>query len=182
MEMTVWKEGSRYLAHFREENIGEEASKGRSKIDTEIQIPQQKELSIKIHRIRTFVKEQVFYQLGFVTLFYNHALLTEHCSETSLSLSGRPSDVNICQVTLPTAHITQSHNRSTKYYHCISNQASQIPVAGTAQRLEKSELCGINSSIFLQKIFEWQGNLPMRLQMGNKPEKYQHLEILAVFV
>lgn len=116
-----------------------------------IQIPQQNPLSAARHSIRTF-----------------------------LSVSGRPSDINIWQVTLPTAQIAKSHNRSRKNYCCASDQASQIPVVGTAQKLETAELCGINSPVFLQKVFEWQGNLPMRLQMGNKPEKHQHLEILAV--
>lgn len=74
------------------------------------------------------------------------------------------------------------HNRSTRNYCCTSDQASQMPVARTAQRQEKPELCGINASIFLLKIFDWQGNLPVRLQMGNKPEKHQHLEVLAVLV
>jgi len=41
-----------------------------------------------------------------------------------------------------------------KKFCCTSNQASQTLVAETAQRLEKPELQGKNSPIFLQKIFE----------------------------
>lgn len=56
----------------------------------------------------------------------------------SLPLPGRTSDANIFQVTLPAAHLTKCHNRSTKNYCCTSNQVFLMPVAGTAQ--EKSEL------------------------------------------
>lgn len=128
-------------------------------------------------------KNGCFTNLGlwpyFITMLF---LQSTALRDVSLSLPGRPSDVNVWQLTLPTAQITKRHNRSTKNYCCTSNQASQMPVVGTAERLKKTELWGINSPIFLQKIFEWQGNVPMRLQMGNKPEKHQHLEILAVLV
>lgn len=91
MEEAGGKAGSRYQTQCREKNIREETSKtsGRPKVNAEIQIAQQKSLSIALHSIRTFVQEWVFYQFGFVTLFFNHALLTEHCSERHLSLSSR---------------------------------------------------------------------------------------------
>lgn len=87
MEEAGGREGSRYQAQCKEKNIGEEASETsrRPKVNAEIQIPLQKTLSIALHSIRTFVQERVFYQFGFVTLFYNYALLPEHCSEGHLS-------------------------------------------------------------------------------------------------
>lgn len=142
-----------------------------------------KSLSIALYGLRIFVQEWMFYQLEFGTLFYSPIYSTEPAlGDISLSLPGRTSDVNIWQVTLPTAHIAKHHSPSTKNYCCTSNQVSPMPVVGTEQRLEKSEFWGINSLIFLQEIFAWQSNLPMRLQVGNKPEKHQHLGILAVLV
>lgn len=56
--------------------------------------------------VTPFAKEGMLHQLGFVALFHSHAVHTEHCSEVSLSHSGRPSDVKIWQVPFPAAHIT----------------------------------------------------------------------------
>lgn len=186
MEEARGKEGSRYQTQCKEKNIRKEASKTcrRPKVNAESQIPQQKSLSIAPRSIRTFVQEWVFYQFGFVTLFYNRALFTKHCSERRLSLSSRKA--KWCKRLAAHLAYSPDHKKSQQKHKknccCTSNQASQMPVVGTAERLEKTELWGINSPIFLQKIFEWQGNVPMRLQMGNKPEKDQHLEILAVLV
>lgn len=142
-----------------------------------------KSFSMALYSPRIFVQEWMFCQFEFGTLFCSHVLAQSTVlGDISLSLPGRTSDANIWQVTLPTAHGEKCHNRSTKYYCCSSNQVSLMPVPGTAQRLEKRELWGINSPIFLQEIFVWQSNLPTRLQVGNKPEKHQHLGILAVLV
>lgn len=142
-----------------------------------------KSLSIALYGLRIFVQNGCFtnWSLGpcFIAL---STALSPALGDISLSLPGRTSDANIWQVTLPTAHTAKHHSRSTKNYCCTSNQVSPMPVVGTEQRLEKSEFWGINSLIFLQEIFAWQSNLPMRLQVGNKPEKHQHLGILAVLV
>jgi len=56
MEEAGGREGSRYLTWCRETVIGEEASetKRRHKANAEVQIPQQKSLSIALHSIRIF--------------------------------------------------------------------------------------------------------------------------------
>lgn len=156
----------------------------KPKVNAEIQIPQEekkKSLSMSLYSPRIFVQEWMFHQLEFGTLFYNHVPCTEHCPWRHLSppprkdkwckhLPGDPA----CSP--PYKMSQQKHKKLLLHFKSGVSDAS----GWTAQ--EKSELWGINSPIFLQEIFVWQSNLPMRLQVGNKPEKHQHLGIWAVLV
>lgn len=86
MEEAGGKEGSRYQTQHRDKNFGEETSETsrKHKVNAEIQIPQQKSLSVALHSIRTFVQERLFTHLGLwpcfiTTLFLQSAALRDLC-------------------------------------------------------------------------------------------------------